>query len=170
MPIDRRQARFGAVSRQLGQSSQAVFAGGKADWSKLQTAFGLVRTLGGGEALAWTAQAAVAVTAAAVVAYVWRSRAAYEIKAAALGTGAMLATPYLYTYDLEVLAVALAFLFRLGRTQGFLANELAAIGVACLLILSFILPFVKVQVGLVAVVIVAALIARRALAPRSLSA
>ena len=113
-------------------------------------------------------------TAAAVVAAASRcvlgSRAAYEIKAAALGTGAMLATPYLYTYDLRFSPLPLAFLFRLGRTQGFLANELAAIGVACLLILSFILPFVKVQVGLVAVVIVAALIARRALAPRSLSA
>jgi arabinofuranan 3-O-arabinosyltransferase len=154
----------------VGQSSQAVFAGGKADWSKLQTAFGLVRTLGGSEALAWTAQAAVAVTAAAVVAYVWRSRAPYEIKAAALGTGALLATPYLYTYDLAVLAVPLAFLFRLGRTRGFLANELAAIGIACLLILSFILPFVKVQVGLVAIVVVAVLIARRAWATRSLAA
>ncbi len=154
----------------VSQSSQAVFAGGKADWSKLQTAFGLVRTLGGSEALAWTAQAVVAVTAAAVVAYVWRSRAPYEIKAAALGTGALLATPYLYTYDLAVLAVPLAFLFRLGRTRGFLANELAAIGIACLLILSFILPFVKVQVGLVAAVVVAVLIARRAWATRSLAA
>ena len=40
----------------------------------------------------------------------WRSRASYEIKAAALGTGAMLATPYLYMYDVVVLAVPLAYL------------------------------------------------------------
>jgi arabinofuranan 3-O-arabinosyltransferase len=154
----------------IGQSSQAVFAGGKADWSKLQTAFGLVRTLGGSETLAWTVQAAVAAIAAAVIALVWRSRGPFEIKAAALGTGAMLATPYLYTYDLAVLAVPLAFLLRLGRTRVFLANELPGIGVACLLILSFILPAVKVQVGLVAVVIVAALIARRAFVTRSVAA
>ena len=132
----------------IGQSSQAVFTGGKADWSKLQTAFGLVRTLGGSETLAWTAQAAVTVAAALVVALVWRSRAAYEIKAAVLGTAALLATPYLYTYDLAVLAVPLAFLFRLGRTRGFLSNELTGVGIACLLILIFILPAVNIPVGL----------------------
>jgi len=76
-----------------------------ADWSKFQTAFGLTRTLGGGEALAWTAQIAVALTVAGAVAVLWRSEAAYEIKAAALGTGAMLATPYLYTYDLVILSL-----------------------------------------------------------------
>ena len=81
-----------------------------------------------------------------------------------LGTAALLATPYLYTYDLAVLAVPLAFLFRLGRTRGFLSNELTGIGIACLSILIFILPAVKVPVGLIGVVIVAALIARRAFA------
>ena len=39
------------------------------------------------------------------------------LKAAALGAGALLATPYLYTYDLMVLAVPLAFLWRLGRAR-----------------------------------------------------
>lgn len=147
----------------IGQSSQAVFAEGKADWSKLQTAFGLVRSLGGSETLAWMAQATIALLAAAAVAIVWRSRAPYEIKGAALGAAAMLATPYLYLYDLAVLGVPIAFLLRLGRTQGFLPHEIAAIGVACLLILIFILPFVKVPAGFAAVLIVAALIARRAL-------
>jgi arabinofuranan 3-O-arabinosyltransferase len=95
------------------------------------------------------------------VALVWRSQLAYEIKTATLGTAALLATPYLYTYDLAVLAVPLLYLIRLGRDRGFLAYELPAIGVACLLILIFILPFVKVPVGFAAILIVAALIARR---------
>jgi arabinofuranan 3-O-arabinosyltransferase len=146
----------------ISQSSEAVFAQGKADWSKLQTAFGLVRSLGGSEMLAWTAQAVVALIAAVVIALLWRSRAPYEIKAAALGTAAMLVTPYLYVYDLAVLAVPVAYLLRLGRAQGFLRYEIAAIGVACLLILLFILPFVKIPLGFAAVLIVAALIARRA--------
>lgn len=153
---------FGFVGH-LGQSSQAVFAEGKANWSKLQTAFGLVRSLGGSETLAWAVQAMVALVAAAAVALLWRSRSPYEIKAAALGTAAMLATPYLYMYDLAVLAVPVAFLLRLGRARGFLPHEIAAIGVACLLMLIFILPFVKVPVGFAAVLIVAALITRRAL-------
>ena len=151
----------------IGQSSQAVFADGKADWGKLQTAFGAVRTLGGGETLAWTAQGFVALLAAAAVAALWRGDAAYEIKAAALGTGALLVTPYLYMYDLAVLAVPLGFLIRLGRVQGFRNYELPSIGVACLLILIFIVPFLKVPLGFLAVLIVAALIARRVLAPRA---
>ena len=47
---------------------------------------------------------------------------------------------------------------------------LAGIGVACLLILIFILPAVKLPVGLVAIVIVATLIARRAFATQSVAA
>ena len=149
----------------IGHTSQAFLSDGWADWGKLQTAFGLTRMLGGGETLAWAVQGAVALVAAIAIALLWRSRAAYEIKAAALATGAMLATPYLYTYDLVVLAVPLAFLFRLGRVRGFLPHEMAGIGVACLLVLIF--PFVKAPVGFAALLVVAALIARRAIAPQS---
>ena len=149
----------------IGHTSQAFLSDGWADWGKLQTAFGLTRTLGGGETLAWAVQGAVALVAAIAIALLWRSRAAYEIKAAALATGAMLATPYLYTYDLVVLAVPLAFLFRLGRVRGFLPHEMAGIGAACLLVLIF--PFVKAPVGFAALLVVAALIARRAIAPQS---
>jgi arabinofuranan 3-O-arabinosyltransferase len=130
--------------------------------SKLQTAFGLVRTLGGSEPLAWTVQAAFAVTAAGAIAVIWHGRLPYDIKAAALGAGVVLATPYLYTYDLVVVAVPLAFLIRFGRAQGFLPHDLAAMAAACLLILSF--PFVKAPVGFAAVLIVTFLIARHALA------
>jgi hypothetical protein len=157
------QAFFGNI----GHTSHAFLSEGWADWSKLQTAFGLTRMLGGSETLAWTMQAAVALIAAVAIAVLWRSRVAYEIKAAALGAGAMLATPYLYTYDLVVLAVPLAFLFRLGRARAFLLQEMVGIGVACLLILIF--PFVKAPVGFAAVLVVAALIARRALAPPSVA-
>jgi len=155
-----------AFTASIGHTSQAFLSDGLADWSKLQTAFGLTRTLGGGEGLAWIVQTVVAVIAAGAVALIWRSRAPYEIKAAALGTAAMLATPYLYVYDLVVLAVPLAFLFRLGRQRGFLPREATGIGAACLLILIF--PFVKVPVGFAAVLVVATLIARRALALRSI--
>ncbi|MGA8615654.1 MAG: glycosyltransferase family 87 protein [Xanthobacteraceae bacterium] len=144
----------------IGHNEQAFLSQGHADWGKLQTAFGLTRTLGGSEALAWTAQAAVALIAAGGMALLWRSDCAHEIKAAALGCGVLLATPYLYAYDLVALAVPLAFLFRLGRTHGFLQHELAGIGLACLLVLIF--PFVKFPVGFGAVLMVAALTARRA--------
>jgi hypothetical protein len=54
----------------------------------------------------------------------------------------------------------------MGRTGGFRPNELRAIALACLLVLIF--PFVTAPVGLAAVLIVAALIARRALASNPL--
>ena len=156
----------------IGQSSQAVFADGKADWGKLQTAFGAVRTLGGSETLAWAAQGFVALVTVAAVAALWRSDVAYALKAAALGTGALLVTPYLYMYDLAVLAVPLAFLIRLGRAQGsrddgFRDYELASIGIVCALMLAFIVPFLKVPLGFAAVLIVVALIARRVFDPRA---
>jgi uncharacterized iron-regulated membrane protein len=134
---------------------------GAADWGKMQTVSGLVRALGGGDALAWSAQIGIAVLAAAAVAVIWRSSVAYEIKAAALGVAALLAAPHLLTYDLVILAVPLAFLFRLGRADQFLPYETAGMGLACLLI--FIFPFVEAPVGLAAVVVTAALVANRAL-------
>ena len=146
----------------IGHTEQAFLSEGAADLGKMQSAFGTVRTLGGSETLAWWVQAVVALAAATCVAMLWRSRAEYEIKAAALGTAAMLATPYLYTYDLVVLAVPLAFLFRLGRDRGFLPQDMPGIGLACLLILIF--PFVKAPVGFAAIVLIAALVARRAIA------
>ncbi|HEY1748982.1 MAG TPA: glycosyltransferase family 87 protein [Xanthobacteraceae bacterium] len=155
----------------IGHTEQAFLSEGAADLGKMQTAFGTVRTLGGSETLAWWVQAVVALAAAISVAALWRSRAENEIKAAALGTAAMLATPYLYTYDLVVLAVPLAFLFRLGRSRGFWPHEMAGIGIACLLI--FIFPFVKLPVGFAAILVIAALVARRAIpsfADRTVSA
>jgi glycosyl transferase family 87 len=43
---------WNAFFASIGHTSQAFLSDGWADWSKLQTAFGLARTLGGGEALA----------------------------------------------------------------------------------------------------------------------
>lgn len=141
-----------------GISPALTFDG--AAWGKLQSAFGLVRALGGGETLAWTAHIVVALIAACAVAILWRSRVAYETKAAALGTAVLLATPHLLAYDLVILAVPIAFLFRLGRTGGFLKHELTGIGVACLLILIY--PFVEAPVGFAAALVIAALVLRRA--------
>jgi glycosyl transferase family 87 len=151
----------------IGHTSQAFLSDGSADWRKLQTVFGLTRALGGSETLAWSLQAMVTLAAAVAVGALWRSKVQYEIKAAALGTGLMLATPYLYTYDLVALAVPLAFLFRLGLTRGFLPQELIGIGFACLLVLIF--PFVDAPTGFAALLIVAALIARRVWAPESVA-
>lgn len=152
---------FDAFLLSIPHTSQAFLSDGWANFGKLQTMFGLARMLGLGETPAWTLHGIAALTIAMAVCAIWRKPVAFEIKAAALATGAMLATPYLYTYDLVVLAIPLAFLYRLARRTGFAAIEVIGIALACALIVAF--PFVTAPVGLAAVTIVAALVARRAL-------
>jgi arabinofuranan 3-O-arabinosyltransferase len=108
---------WAAFIANIGHTSQAFLSNSWADLAKMQTAFAMVRTLGLSEPLAWSVQAVLALITIAAVTALWRSRAEYEVKAAALGAGVMLATPYLYTYDLVVLAVPLAFLWRCGRAR-----------------------------------------------------
>ena len=56
---------------------------------------------------------------AASLAWLWHSDAAFELKAAALALGSLLATPYVLDYDLVVLAVAIAFFARHGLAPRF---------------------------------------------------
>ncbi|MDO9058972.1 MAG: DUF2029 domain-containing protein, partial [Bradyrhizobium sp.] len=90
----------------------------------------------------------------------WRSRLRYSVKAAALATGTLLTTPYLFMYDMMVLAIPVAFLIRLGLSGGFIAWELPALACALVMIAGFILTGVPLGVG--ATLIVAGLVLRRA--------
>jgi arabinofuranan 3-O-arabinosyltransferase len=141
-------------------TSEAVFAQGRANLMKMQSLLGVVRWLGGGMAAAWLAQGLVIAAALAGNMWLWRQKVRYEIKAAALAAGALLATPYLYIYDFPVLAVPLAFLMRMGLREGFLPWELAGIALACALILAF--PVLAMPTGFAAAIVVGVLIARRA--------
>jgi arabinofuranan 3-O-arabinosyltransferase len=153
----------------LPLTSQALFSDGHntwiapdhTAWNKFQSVLAMVRMLGGGASLAWTLQLAVAAITPVVLCVMWRSKSiAFELKAAAAATGILLATPYVYLYDLTVLAVAAAFLIRCALASGLVQSE--AIGLAAIAALFLILPFLGVPVGLMAAAIVALLIARRA--------
>lgn len=89
---------------------------------------------------------------------------AFEIKAAALSVAVLLSTPYLYFYDLVVLAVPMAFLFRIGFRDGFSAWDIAAFVLAIGLV--FIAPVVGFPAGLLAVLLIASAIGRRVMAGR----
>ena len=144
----------------LPMFSQAFLTEGKATWWKLQSLFSLVRYLGGTEQLAWTFQWVLTAAVAVVLVLMWRSRISYSLKAAALAAGTLLTTPYLFMYDMMVLAIPVAFLVRIGLKRGFRPYELPALGCALALIVSFI--FLGEPVGLFAILIVASLILRRA--------
>ncbi|WP_024519030.1 glycosyltransferase family 87 protein [Bradyrhizobium sp. Tv2a-2] len=140
--------------------SQAFLTEGRAPWFKLQSIFGLVRYLGGSEQLGWAFQWTMTAAVATTVVMIWRSRVRYSLKAASLAVGALLATPYLFLYDMMVLAIPVGYLVRLGLAHGFRAYEVPALALAFLLILVFL--FSGLPVGLGATVIVGALVLRRA--------
>ena len=96
-----------------------VLEQGETGWQKIQSVFSVVRMWGGGIALAYATQMAVTVLIAAALAWLWRSRAAYPLKCAALLIGTILATPYSLDYDLMLLAPAIAFLAADGAIRGF---------------------------------------------------
>jgi arabinofuranan 3-O-arabinosyltransferase len=140
--------------------SRAFLTEGRAPWFKLQSIFGLVRYLGGSEQLGWAFQWTMTAAVATTVVMIWRSRVRYSLKAASLAVGALLATPYLFLYDMMVLAIPVGYLVRLGLAHGFRAYEVPALGVAMFLILVFL--FTGLPVGLGATLIVGALVLRRA--------
>jgi arabinofuranan 3-O-arabinosyltransferase len=145
--------------------TEAVLGQGLAEFDRLQSVFGLVRAQGGNAGAAWAAQIVAAVACAVLVFSLWRSRTAYELKAAGLVTAALIATPYLYIYDFVVLAIPAAYLVRIGLSTGFTIVERAGLPAAGLLLLSY--PYVKTQVGLAAAVIVAGLIGWRFLTTKA---
>ena len=140
--------------------SQAFLTEGRAPWFKMQSLFALIRYFGGAEQLAWIFQWGLTALVAAGLVTMWRSRVSHSLKAAALATGTLLTTPYLFLYDMMVLAIPVAFLIRIGLKTGFSAYELPAL--ACAVALIFIFTFTGLPVGLGATLIVAALILRRA--------
>ena len=100
-----------------------VLEQGGTGWYKIQSVFSWVRMWSGGIALAYTAQIAMMLALAAALVWLWRSSAAYPLKAAGLLIGSLLATPYSLDYDLMVLAPAIAYLSADGIARGFGAYE-----------------------------------------------
>jgi arabinofuranan 3-O-arabinosyltransferase len=139
--------------------SQAFLTEGRAPWGKMQSIFAVVRYFGGTEPLGWVLQWIMSGAVAVLLALMWRSRVGYPLKAAALAAGTLLITPYLFLYDLMVLAIPVAFLVRIGLTRGFERYELPALGLAAALL--FFYPLAGAPTGFVATLIVAGLIARR---------
>jgi hypothetical protein len=139
--------------------SQAFLTEGRAPWGKMQSIFALVRYFGGAEQLAWVFQWIMSATVTVLLTLMWRSRLSYPLKAAALATGTLLITPYLFLYDLMVLAIAVAFLVRIGLKQGFERYELPSLGLVAALLMFY--PLFGAPTGFLATLIVSGLIAGR---------
>ena len=144
----------------LPMLNQAIMVEGRAPWGKLQSIFGLTRYFGGSESFAWMLQWIMSATVAVLLVLVWRSRAVrHELKAAALAAGTLLVTPYLFLYDEMVLAIAIAFLVRVGLDDGFERHELPALGLVAALFMTF--PLLGAPTGFAATLVVVALVGWR---------
>lgn len=139
--------------------SQAFLVEGRAPWGKMQSIFALMRYFDSSETLAWTLQWLLVALVAASLAWLWRSQVRYEWKAAGLAIGALLATPYLFLYDVMVLAIAIGFIARVGLTEGFRRHELPMLVAAFALIIAY--QFLGAPTGFGATLLVAVVVIMR---------
>ncbi len=149
-----------------GLTRTEVLEQGGTGWHKIQSVFSVVRMWGGGVTLAYAVQGAVTLGLAAALAVLWRSGAAYPLKASALAIACIAATPYSLDYDLVLLGVAIAFLAAHGFTRGFAPWEKSAIAALWLvpLVARTAAEYAFIPLGIPAMLAVFALIMRRAAA------
>ena len=119
-----------AFANSMNFTQTVVLEQGGTGWQKIQSIFSAVRAWGASVPIAYAAQATLFAALAATLAWLWHSDAAFELKAAALALGSLLATPYVLDYDLVVLAVAIAFFARHGLRHGFRDFEISLLAAA----------------------------------------
>ena len=96
----------------LSKFGAFVLSEANVDAFKLQSVYGVLRTLGAAPKVALTMQILVALGLATLVWQAWRRPGAYDLKAGVLCAAAVLASPYVFHYDLILLTIAQAFMLR----------------------------------------------------------
>jgi len=79
-------------------------------WAKMPSAFVFLCYFGLPQAIAYGVQATITAAALLVVIHVWRRRGAGLLSGATLVTGTLVASPFLFDYELAIMAVPLAIL------------------------------------------------------------
>ncbi len=95
---------------QDGAVVRALLEKGLLPWAKMPTAFVFMRYFGVPEGLSYAMQFAVALLAVAIVARVWRRCGPSRLAGATLVAASLLVPPYLFDYELVLMAVPLAVL------------------------------------------------------------
>ncbi len=152
-----------AFLNSLPATRTIVFEQGDTGFEKFQSAFSWVRLWHGPVALAYAAQAGVALAVAAAVVWIWRGEGSFALKAAALLTGSLLVSPYTLDYDFVVFGMALAFLVAHGLARGFQPWDKTLIAIAWFIpaIARSVGKFAYLPVGFLALAAIFALIVVR---------
>jgi alpha-1,2-mannosyltransferase len=103
--------------------SDAVYASGRIDYAGIVTPFGAARLLGFAPPVAYLVQACVTGAMVLVVGWAWRAGADRAQRGATLLAATMLAVPLALLYDKLLLLVAIGWLVRDAKRDGFLAWE-----------------------------------------------
>ena len=142
---------------------QVALEQGDTGWYKIQSAFAWARMWGASIPVAYALQGALSVAVAVALTRLWRSDAAYPLKAAALCLSAILVTPYSFDYDMMVLAPAIAFCAVDGIARGFGAWEKTALAALWLvpLVARGVAHLTLIPLGVPAMLAVFVLILRR---------
>jgi alpha-1,2-mannosyltransferase len=146
-----------------------VLEQGNTGWYKIQSVFSWARMWGASVPVAYALQGTLFVVLAGALIWLWRSSAAYPLKAAALCLATILATPYSLDYDMMVLAPAIAFFAVDGFARGFAPWEktiLAALWLVPLLTRS-VAEFSLIPLGVPAMLVAFAIILRRSVPARA---
>ena len=145
-----------------------VLEQGGIGWEKVQSVFSAMRMWDAGVHSAYAIQIALALMLAASLAWLWQSNALFELKASALATASLLATPYVLDYDLVVLAVAIVFFVRHGMNRGFHDYEISLLAAAWVmpLLSRAIAGVTGIPLGLLALLALYVIIVQRAVRDR----
>jgi hypothetical protein len=133
-------------------------------WPRMQSLFGAIKLHGGATTTAYAAQTALSLTALFVLAWIAYRRPGARLEAAAMVTAALLFTPFLYDYDLAILAVPLACLLALAQPADWLPYEklLGAVLFICPLVAAACGLLAHVTIGPPSLAALLLLLARRA--------
>lgn len=121
--------------------SRAIYEGGRIDFAGFISPFGAARLFGATPPLAWLVQIITTVAAGVAVWWVWRRNPGSPLRSAALAAGAVLSAPVALVYDYLLCGLAILWLVRDGRDQGFLSGE------KILLVITFVIPLMSWQIG-----------------------
>jgi hypothetical protein len=125
----------------------------------LHSPYGLMIWAGAPTRLAWLVHTVATALGSFGVVKLWRGATPMAIKGAALALGTISITPYLLSYDLILFSIPAILMIKHGLSAGFLPGERSGIALCCVLEL----VGATAPVGVAIAVILATLIARRAL-------
>jgi hypothetical protein len=154
-----------AMPAQLARVTTDILAAGTVNFDMLTTPYGLLRRLGATHGVSLGAQALVSAALIVGVVMLWRSSLSHDLKSAGLLSATVIATPYLFIYDLTLLVMAWLFLARHAGAASFDAFEAGALLTSGALLIGF--AMVPLPVGAIAALLTTAIVARRIQRERS---